>query len=116
MNDAINNTRFMEEKWKVKPDKFKYPAPLFGYALCCNTKPLVDFDINSPNHQIGHIACPVCNNQIGVIAGGKEKALGFLYNNWNRNFPDGPFEMPEGFKWGEIVFILLSNFGFSLNV
>lgn len=111
---------FLEERYKRPIASFKYPAPFFGYALCCGgVLPRVDFDATQPNaaYYVGHIHCPQCNNQVGVIANGGGNLLenvGFLYEHWNRCFQpckcnEGVLKEPtivlppgkEGYRWGE---------------
>lgn len=113
---------FMEKQWCRPAESFKWPAPFFGYALCCGgVPPAVDFDASDPNsaYRVGHIRCPKCGNQVGVIANGGYDNLfekvGFLYENWNRCFQpckvnsgaliEPTIALPqgkEGYRWGEL--------------
>lgn len=104
-------TNFMPPKYKRPLTEFKWPAPFVGYALCCGQKPFVNFDPAWPDAKwrVGSICCLKCGNQIGVIANGPNKDLAepvsFLYESWNRNFPNGPYaDLPEGFAWGATNF------------
>lgn len=98
----------LSEKHKISPERYKYDAPYLGFALCCNTQPKVDFNPNEANakYHVGHMSCPVCNKQVGVIANGVGELpdrVGFLYQNWNRHSPKAPlFNMPEGFDWYDV--------------
>lgn len=108
----------MEKQFCRPAEAFKWPAPFFGAALCCGgVVPAVDFDATAPNaaYRIGHIRCPQCGNQVGVIANGGGNLLenvGFLYENWNRCFQpckvnsgvlvEPPIALPpgkEGYRW-----------------
>jgi hypothetical protein len=97
----------LEQKYKLPKSSYKFDAPFLGFALCCNEKPKVDFDSSKENakYYVGHMACPVCDNQLGVIAnadGGLPDRVGFLYKCWNLELPNNKlFNMPEGFSWYE---------------
>lgn len=112
---------FMEQKYCRPSEDFKWPAPFFGAALCCEgVPPAVDFDDSDPNsaYRVGHIRCPKCGNQVGVFANGGSNLLenvGFLYKNWNRCFQpckvnsgtllEPTLALPQGkegqYRWGE---------------
>lgn len=111
----------MEQKYCLSPEAFKWPAPFFGYALCCGgVPPVVSFDSTAPGaaYHIGHIRCPKCGNQVGVIANGGGNLfenVGFLYENWNRCFQpckvnsgdllEPTIALPqgkEGYRWGAL--------------
>jgi hypothetical protein len=94
-------------KYKLKPEFFKFDAPYFGFAKCCGVTPKVNFDPANPSarYQVGAIACPICDNQVGVIANGPgplPEQVGFLYQNWNRAIKAPLANIPEGFAWGEV--------------
>lgn len=110
----------LEKQWCRPPEAFKWPAPFYGYALCCEgVPPAVDFDTSDPNsaYRVGCIRCPKCGNQAGVIANGGGNLfenVGFLYETWNRCFQpckvnSGDLVEPkialpegkEGYRWGE---------------
>jgi len=97
----------LDKKHKLPKDRFKYGAPYFGFALCCGVKPKVDFNPSDPNakYRVGHMVCPVCDKQLGVISNGDGELpdrVGFLYQAWNRELPNSPlFNVPEGFFWCE---------------
>ncbi len=107
----------LESKYKLPKDRYKYDAPFFGYVYCCNTKPRVDFDPSNPNskYSVVHIQCPVCDKQVGVIANGRgelPERVGFLYENWNREFQpcdvnegklvEPKIDAPEGYRWAAL--------------
>jgi len=95
-------------KYSIDKKRFCFDAPYIGFAQCCGVNPKVDFDSKNENakYYVGHMGCPVCNNQIGVIANGDgelPERVGFLYNAWNRANPNKPlYNIPSGFKWGTL--------------